>query len=76
MATLASWARILTWQQVADLFHFSWGTVAAAVDEAVRFGLDHRDLSAVTHIGVDEISRKRGHVYVTNVYDLNTRTLL
>jgi transposase len=76
MVTLATWARILTWEQVAGLFRCSWATVAAAVEEAVNHGLDHRDLSAVTHIGIDEIARKRGHVYVTNVYDLNTRTLL
>jgi len=29
-----------------------------------------------THIGIDEISRKRGRVYVTNVYDLKRRRLL
>jgi transposase len=76
MVTLASWARVLTWKQVAVLFRCSWGTVAAAVEDAVAQGLSQRDLSAVTHIGVDEISRKRGHVYVTNVYDLNTQVLL
>lgn len=76
MVTLAAWARILTWKQVAALFHCSWSTVAAAVDEAVAYGLTHRDLSEVTHIGIDEISRKRGHVYVTNVYDLISRRLL
>jgi transposase len=76
MVTLATWARVLTWKQVAVLFHCSWGTVAAAVEEAVNHGLAQRDLSGVTHIGVDEISRKRGHVYVTNVYDLNTKVLL
>jgi len=76
MVTLATWAQILTWKQVAALFHCSWGTVATAVDEAVDYGLAHRDLSEVTHIGIDEISRKRGHVYVTNVYDLNSRRLL
>lgn len=76
MVTLATWARILTWQQVATLFGCAWSTVAAAVDEAVAHGLAHRDLSGVTHIGIDEISRKRGHVYVTNVYDLKTRRLL
>lgn len=70
MVTLATWARILTWQQVAALFHCAWSTVAAAVDEAVAYGLAHQDLSEVTPIGIDEISRKRGHVYVTNVYDL------
>lgn len=76
MVTLATWARMLTWKQVAALFHCSWSTVASAVDEAVAYGLTHRDLSEVTHIGIDEISRKRGHVYVTNVYDLNSRSLL
>jgi len=55
---------------------FVRSTVALAVDEAVAYGLAHRDLSEVTHIGIDEISRKRGHVYVTNVYDLNSRRLL
>jgi len=76
MVTLATWARLLTWKQVASLFHCSWSTVAAAVDEAVAYGLAHRDLSVVTHIGIDEISRKRGHVYLTNVYDLKHRRLL
>ena len=76
MVTLVTWARVLTWQQVAVLFHCSWSTVAAAVDEAVAYGLAHHDLSGVTHIGIDEISRKRGHVYVTNVYDLKSRRLL
>lgn len=76
MITLATWARVLTWKQVATLFHCSWSTVATAVDEAVAYGLAHRDLSEVAHIGIDEISRKRGHVYVTNVYDLNSRRLL
>ena len=48
--------------------------MATAVDEAVAYGLA-RDLEGVTHIGIDEISRKRGHVYVTNVYDLQDRLL-
>ena len=73
MVTLATWA---SWKQVASLFRCSWGTVAAAVDEAVQHGLAHRDISDVTLVGIDEISRKRGHVYVTNVYDLGRRRLL
>lgn len=76
MVTLATWARQLPWKQVAILFDCAWSTVAAAVDEAVTYGLAHRDLSDITHIGVDEISRRRGHVYVTNVYDLKTHRLL
>ena len=74
--TIATWARQLTWQQVARQFGCSWGTVAAAVAYVVAFGLAHRDLSGVTHIGIDEISRQKGHVYLTNVYDLKTGTLI
>jgi transposase len=74
--SIATWARQLTWQQVARQFGCSWGTVASAVAYVVAFGLAHRDLSEITHIGIDEISRQKGHVYLTNVYDLKTGTLI
>jgi len=73
---LATWARILPWLEVARLFQCSWGTVASAVDFVVKYGLENRDLSSITHIGIDEISRKKGHQYLTNVYDLKTKSLL
>ena len=76
MVVLATWARTLPWQQVARLFRCSWGTVATAVEEAVAYGLAQQDLGDLTHIGIDEISRKRGHVYVTNVYDLARKRLV
>jgi transposase len=65
MVTLATWSRALPWNQVAT-----------AVEEAVAYGLANRDLEGLTHIGIDEISRKRGHVYVTNVYDLERKRLV
>ena len=74
--SIATWARQLTWQQVARQFGCSWGTVAAAVAYVVAFGFVHRDLSGITHIGIDEISRQKGHVYLTNVYDLKTGVLI
>jgi len=76
VVTLATWAWALPWQQVARLFRCSWGTVATAVEEAIAYGFAHRDLDNLTHIGIDEISRKRGHVYVTNVYDLEHKRLV
>lgn len=76
MVTLATWTRVLPWKEVAQLFRCAWGTVATAVEEAVAYGLAHRDLEGLTHIGIDEISRKRGHVYVTNVYDLKHKRLI
>jgi transposase len=58
---LATWAKALPWLQVARQFQCSWGTVAAAVAYVVAFGLARRDLSGITHIGNDEISRQKGH---------------
>ena len=51
-------------------------TVASAVDEAIADGLANRDLTRVTRIGIDEILRKGGHAYVTNVYDLERMCLV
>jgi transposase len=73
---LSAWCKLLPWDQVAKLFRVHWNTVAAAVRQAVSYGLEHREISGVLYIGVDELSRRKGHVYVTNVYDLTTKRLL
>ena len=75
-ATMAEWARLLPWSHVARLFGCSWPTVEQAVKAAVAWGRQRQDLSGLTHIGVDEIARKRGHVYMTVVYDLKERRLV
>lgn len=74
--TIATWTRILSWEEVRRLFQCSWSTVHLSVKEMVEYGLANRDLSHITHIGIDEISRRKGHVYVTNVYDLNSKRLI
>jgi transposase len=73
---LATFAKLLSWEEVARLFGVHWNTVKAAVARAVEYGLASRDTSEVIAIGVDEISRRKGHVYVTNVYDLGNMRLL
>jgi len=73
---LAYWARRLPWIEVARQFRCAWNTVASAVKFAVAYGLANRDISNIRNIGIDEISRKRGHTYVTNVYDLAGGRLL
>lgn len=73
---LASWCKLLAWDQVAKLFGVHWNTVATAVSQAVAYGLDHREMGSVVYIGIDELSRRKGHVYVTNVYDLKEKRLL
>jgi transposase len=73
---LADWCKQLPWGQVAQMYGLHWNTVAKAVKQAVAYGLANRKIGQVLHIGIDELSRRKGHVYVTNVYDLAENRLL
>jgi len=64
------------WKDVADMLGIHWNTVMAAVSKVVEYGLKHRDISQVKKLGIDEISRRRGHKYQTNVYDLDQGRLV
>lgn len=69
---LASWAKRMSWKQVAVTFGVSWDTVYAAVKMAVAYGLEHRSLDGVTEIGVDEVMWRAGkRKYLTVVYQIN-----
>ncbi len=68
---LARWARRLPWKEVAGIFGSSWEHVFRSVKMAVEWGLAHRDLSNVTAIGIDEIAWKKGHKYLTLVYQID-----
>ena len=73
---LSTLTKLLAWDVVARMFNVHWNTVRAAVKQAVDYGLEHREIGSVLYIGIDEISRRKGHVYVTNVYDLTEKRLL
>lgn len=68
---IASWAKALSWTECARRFRTSWDTVFACVAMAVRWGLAHRDLENIGAIGVDELAWKKGHKYLTLVYQLD-----
>lgn len=68
---LARWARRLSWKEVATIFQSSWEQVYRSVAWIVDYGLQHRSLEAVTAIGVDEVQFKKGHRYLTVVYQIN-----
>lgn len=75
---LAHWAKKLSWKEVAVSFRTSWEKVFQAVETIVEWGLEHRDLCGVSAIGVDEIAWRKGHNYLTMVYQIdagNTRLL-
>jgi len=68
---LARWAKVLSWKQVAGSFRTSWDTVYRSVQLAVTWGLEHRDLTGIRSLGVDEVSRGRGQDYLTLVYQID-----
>jgi transposase len=67
---LARWAKHLSWQEVASIFHTTWRNVFESVKQAVFWGLLHQDLGQIEAIGVDEIQWQRGHHYLTLVYQI------
>jgi transposase len=68
---LATWARRLSWKETATIFRTSWDTVFRAVEWVVRWGLAHREAGDIEAIGVDEIAYRRGHKYLTLVYQID-----
>lgn len=71
MQFLANWCRSLSWSEVASRFNTSWDKVFRSLEYIVNWGLDHRSLEGITAIGVDEVSWKKGHKYLTLVYQIN-----
>ena len=69
-------ARKLSWQDTAREYGLNWKSVATIVKRTVRYGLKHRARPPVHVIGIDEVSRRKGQVYLTVVYDLERRVLL
>lgn len=68
---LAKWAKRLSWSEVARAFHTSWHHVFESVDMAVTWRLAHRNLEGVRAIGIDEIAWRKGHKYLTLVYQID-----
>jgi transposase len=68
---LARWAKRLSWKEVAEAFQTTWENVFRSVRMAVAWGLDHRDLSGIEAIGVDEVQWHKGHKYLTLVYQID-----
>jgi transposase len=67
---LARWGRRLSWAEVARIFSTSWPTVFRAVEVAVEWGRARMPMEGITAIGVDEVLWKRGHQYLTVVYEI------
>jgi len=68
---LASWAKVLSWTETARRFRTSWHVVFNAVRLAVEWGRAHQNLDGIRSLGVDELSWKKGHKYLTVVYQID-----
>ena len=68
---LAAWAKRMSWKETADVFETSWQTVFRSIRFAVYWGLVHVDFSGVEAIGIDEIARRKGHRYMTLIYQID-----
>jgi transposase len=73
---VALMAKDRDWKATAAHFALNWKTVVSAVRRAVERGLAKRKLKPIRWIGIDEVSRKKGHEYLTLVYDLKRSALL
>jgi len=73
---VAVMAKDRNWKATARFFELDWKSVAAIVKRAVERGLARRKLKPIRVIGIDEVSRKKGHHYLTLVYDLARGQLL
>ena len=67
---LASWAKLLSWQDVSRTFKTSWQSVFRSVEMAVDWGRARMDLEGITATGVDEIHWRKGR-FLTLVYQIN-----
>lgn len=68
---LAAWAKRLSWQEVAEVFHTSWQSVFRSVQMTVIWGILHRKWGQIRAIGIDEIAWQKGHKYLTLVYQID-----
>lgn len=71
MHYLSTWAKSLSWKEVAERFQTSWEKVFRSVEYIVNWGRKHISLEGIKSIGVDEVLWHRGHKYLTLVYQID-----
>jgi len=73
---VAELARRTDLSTVAKQFQVNWKTVASVIRRVVAWGLARRRKRPLRVLGIDEVSRKRGHRYLTLVHDLERSELV
>jgi transposase len=73
---VAELARSADLSTVAREYQINWKTVAGILHQVVQWGLAQRRRRPLRVLGIDEVSRKKGHKYLTLVYDLERGELV
>ena len=74
MVFLAQWAQRLSIKEVGGVFRVGWHRVFQAVEWVVHWGLEHRTLTGITGMGIDELHWEKGQrnkAYVTLIYQVD-----
>jgi transposase len=58
---VAELAQHLSWQETARHFRLDWKSVASIVRRVVAYGLERRRRRPLHLLGIDEVSRRKGH---------------
>jgi transposase len=61
---------------ISELMRIAWATVGSIIQRVVARHGDHDLLEDLTHIGVDELSYRRHHEYITVVVDHTRRRVV
>jgi transposase len=74
--TVAWLAQQMAFSPITRLLRVGWRTVGAIVERVIADHLDHDRLAGLVRIGVDEISYRRHHRYLTTVADHDTGAIV
>jgi transposase len=69
------WLQELSINAVARRFSLSWNAVDRIMRDAVERGMSARTEPDIRHLSVDEVSRKKGHNYVTVISNLQGQVI-
>jgi transposase len=73
---LLTYSQLMTQKAAAQLFHMPKSTLSDILHRTINRVRDGHRIRGLKCIGVDEVSYKKGHKYITVVYDLDRSCVL
>lgn len=74
---IVAWlAKQMNFTAVTELIGISWQTVSGIVERFVSRKLDQKRLDGLYRIGIDEVSYRKGHKYITTIANHDSRRVV